>query len=866
MKNTLTNLLHASIIAGVYFVSAFNLQAQNNKMVNYTEEEKKSIEVFRKDGASDADIDKWLMKRKLVSLPEKNNTDKNRSGQPPVVNATCGDMGGENGWSSWSASTGDYSNGVITFNAQGIAPTAPRFRLTTGGGVDNCTPGIAPGAPPLPVVAPGFGTRSIQMGELMNNGMNGGCNLGCVERLTYPFTVTVNDTNFIYSYAIVLENPTNVHVGKEVPYAEIYILDGTTVIPCSYQKYTGDTTGTSGTVQPGFYAATCAGPGNGQDVVYKPWTTVGINLNKYVGKTLTVVITNVDCALGGHFCHSYWDFACPPIKGTDPPYCVGAQVTLVAPPSDPTNPYTYQWYVNGTPYGSPIATSMSITPIPQVGDTFAVHVHQPSGCDFWIPYAPQPSTIKADFNFNGNCGKMNFTDLSVVTPVSSTNTVVAWNWSFPGGTPATSTAQNPGTVTYPAGTYTVTLITTSTAGCKDTIKHSFSVGGFPTAAFLPTSPCLGVATTLLDGSLASTGDPIASWNWIMPGGTPSSATSTSASSTHSVSTIYATAGTHIVTLIVTSATGCIDTVTQQVLVYSPPVANFVTPVKGCKPVNANYKDISNPVDGTIAAWEWSMPGGVPSSSTVSAPSNIQYNNVGTYSVSLIVTTNYGCKDTITLPMVEVYPWPTSDFCVAPSKAPTTAPLFNFCDMWSADVVKWQWDFGDGSALDTSSTDPIHSYSATATNNDFYKYNICIRVQNQYGCWDTTCHPVELIPEFTFYIPNTFTPNGDHINEMFYGKCRGVKEYDIWVFDRWGNQLWDCHHDDKNTNWDSDITNPRQEGLSSFCQWDGVVVKGGMDMGGNSGDLAQEDVYVWKVKLLDIFDKRHTYIGHVNIVR
>ena len=87
-----------------------------------------------------------------------------------------------------------------------------------------------------------------------------------------------------------------------------------------------------------------------------------------------------------------------------------------------------------------------------------------------------------------------------------------------------------------------------------------------------------------------------------------------------------------------------------------------------------------------------------------------------------------------------------------------------------------------------------------------------------------------------------------------------------LFDRWGNLIWDCHREDKNTNWDSDITVPRQEGLASACRWDGIVAQGGGDMSGNSGELAQEDVYVWKVSLLDIFNKRHTYIGHVNIVR
>jgi gliding motility-associated-like protein len=147
-------------------------------------------------------------------------------------------------------------------------------------------------------------------------------------------------------------------------------------------------------------------------------------------------------------------------------------------------------------------------------------------------------------------------------------------------------------------------------------------------------------------------------------------------------------------------------------------------------------------------------------------------------------------------------------------------------------------------------------------NDFYKFDICIRVENQHGCWDTTCKTVELVPEFTFYIPNTFTPNEDPNNQMFFGKCRGVKEYTIWVFDRWGNLLWDCHYEGKNTDWDT----PGKDGLSSFCHWDGKVVPGGLDMSGTSRALAQEDVYVWKVRLTDIFDKKHNYIGHVNIVK
>ena len=55
-------------------------------------------------------------------------------------------------------------------------------------------------------------------------------------------------------------------------------------------------------------------------------------------------------------------------------------------------------------------------------------------------------------------------------------------------------------------------------------------------------------------------------------------------------------------------------------------------------------------------------------------------------------------------------------------------------------------------------------------------------------------------------------------------------------------------------------------MPSFCKWDGKVKPGGADMGGNSKQLVQEDVYVWKVKLTDIFDRKHSYVGHVSVVR
>ncbi|TAL57824.1 MAG: PKD domain-containing protein, partial [Bacteroidetes bacterium] len=443
-----------------------------------------------------------------------------------------------------------------------------------------------------------------------------------------------------------------------------------------------------------------------------------------------------------------------------------------------------------------------------------------------------------------------FMDMSVIAPGS----IISWSWNFgdPYSASNISNQQSPCHIFSSSGSFNVLLTVTSDSGCQNNITLPALVTPPPTAAFTSAPGCLGTPTQFTDGSVPSS---IASWNWNIPGGTPATSTA------QHPATIYNTPGTHTVILVVTATGGCTDTTTLQTLIYNPPVANFSGTVSGCAPVCNQYTDMSTSTDGSITSWVWSFPGGTPAASSIQTP-NICYYTPGTYGASLMVATTYGCKDTVAItPLVNVYPWPNADFCVTPASAPATDPVFSFCDLWSSDVVQWNWNFGDGDG-DTTNTDPTHSYSATITNNDFYSYNVCINVKNQYGCPDSICHPVEIIPEFTFYIPNTFTPNHDFTNETFFGKSRGVKEYTLMLFDRWGNLIWDCDYKGKNTDWD----NQGQDGMSSFCQWDGKVETGGADMSGNSKLLAQEDVYVWKVRLTDVFDKRHTYIGHVNVVR
>jgi gliding motility-associated-like protein len=100
--------------------------------------------------------------------------------------------------------------------------------------------------------------------------------------------------------------------------------------------------------------------------------------------------------------------------------------------------------------------------------------------------------------------------------------------------------------------------------------------------------------------------------------------------------------------------------------------------------------------------------------------------------------------------------------------------------------------------------------------------------------------VEIKDDFVFYAPNAFTPDGDGINDVFLplGVGWDIPTFEMYIFDRWGNLIF--------------FTDDYRKG------WDGTANKG--------AEIAQIDVYVWKVNLRDNTGLRHNFIGHVTIVK
>ena len=252
-----------------------------------------------------------------------------------------------------------------------------------------------------------------------------------------------------------------------------------------------------------------------------------------------------------------------------------------------------------------------------------------------IPLASPPVA-----NFSGTpttlCAgnTVSFSDLS-------TNTPTGWTWSFPGGTPSSSTSQNP-TITYNTpGTYNVQLIATNANGSDTLLQTNYiTVNSCPA----PVANFSGTPTTLCAGNTVSFTDLSANtptgWTWSFPGGTPSSSTSQNPTIT------YNTPGTYNVQLIATNANGS-DTLLQTNYITvntcgSAPVANFSgTPTTLCAGNTVNFTDLST---NTPTGWTWSFPGGTPSSSTSQNPT-VTYNTAGTYNVQLIATNANG-SDTL----------------------------------------------------------------------------------------------------------------------------------------------------------------------------------------------------------------------------
>ena len=407
---------------------------------------------------------------------------------------------------------------------------------------------------------------------------------------------------------------------------------------------------------------------------------------------------------------------------------------------------------------------------------------------------------------------------------STAGSVMNYLWTFSDGT--SSTQMNPVKVFNTEGIYTVSLTVNTTTGCIGSSSivaaNSISVTETPIASFNSTSIsglCFNNNSINFTNTSSYFGNVSHYWNF-GPNATPQNSNSVNV-----FNVTYNAAGIYTVTLTETK-NGCVDAATQVVELYNNPVANIGPyTTSGCDPLSVTFNSQSTSASPLTYLWTFSDG----TTSTEANPTHI-FSPIGTYGVSLTISTTSKCIDTSSITAVHpivVYPLPVANFDIV-----TDNESYVDCiDQSSPDVTEWYYTFGDD-GRPSADENPTHFYSSVDI------FNIIQTVTNSYGCSDTASASVLIIPDFGFWVPNAFTPeNKDNLNDIFKPKVFGVEDYLFMVFNRWGELIYQT--DDINAGWDGTYKNAK----------------------------SPQDVYVWKCEFKNsVTELYESHVGHVTLIR
>lgn len=246
-------------------------------------------------------------------------------------------------FNGWSAFTGYNPGGGLPAPVTTPGIVSGRHTILSSAGIDPHSNGM------LPLLSPFGGSHSVRLGD---------DNVGSeAEKLTKTILITPQNTSLVYEYAVVFEDPG--HPQEDQPRFELNILDqnGNVIAdPCFNYSVTAASN------LPGFFQ----GP---EDVVFRVWTPVALDLSAYVGQNITIEFTTYDCAYGGHFGYAYFDARCTRLQIIKS-NCDSNQVIISVPPGF----VSYLWNTGDT-------TQSIILNNPPIGAEYSVTATSETGCN-----------------------------------------------------------------------------------------------------------------------------------------------------------------------------------------------------------------------------------------------------------------------------------------------------------------------------------------------------------------------------------------------------------------------------------------------------------------------------------------------------
>jgi len=191
-----------------------------------------------------------------------------------------------------------------------------------------------------------------------------------------------------------------------------------------------------------------------------------------------------------------------------------------------------------------------------------------------------------------------------------------------------------------------------------------------------------------------------------------------------------------------------------------------------------------------------------------------YTDAGVYKIKVYTRGKNNCSYSYEYPYpLTVNPRPGTDFYTNP-ETPNTIDDITFVPTNQYEpITRYSWMFKGGLDLlapdsvisakidDTDTSDiqnPLRSYAVPG------RYPVTLITENDHGCIDTVFKLIDIKDELKIFIPNTFTPNGDGVNDVFYVVGSGMKleNFSMQIIDRWGNTVYDSK--DINEGWDGKV--------------------------------------------------------------
>ena len=492
-----------------------------------------------------------------------------------------------------------------------------------------------------------------------------------------------------------------------------------------------------------------------------------------------------------------------PVASMNTTVSCGSNGTASVTVSNYTGTPTYHWFPGG-------ATTSSISGL-TAGNYYCV-VTFPGSCI--------PDTVMGTVGFSGPQVVSFSSDticlgdtISLAATANGGNSPYVYNWTQ-GGTVVSPTIQ-------PVSTATYLVTATDMNGCVSAPDSVTIVvrSALQVNAGSPLSIC-EKDTTILQLNVSG-GDGTYSYHW-SPAINMNNDTLSAPSVFPNQTTTYTVAVND----------GCNNSViTKQVIVKVNPLPrSFITTNQsmGCAPICVQFSDTASS-DCMNGVWKFSDGTSAPGCGGVQHC----FQTPGKYSVSHLITTNEGCSATDTVKnIVEAFAVPVASFTFSPDP-----PLLSFPDIYfhdnSENSFKPFWIFENDSLDTTSAADPTHVHDKPGC------FKVTLIATSAKGCKDTADALLCMEEELSIYIPNSFTPNGDGINDQFLPIGSGIEpdDFNLMIFNRWGNLIFSSNN--------------------LLIGWNGYFKTTSL--------LCPEDVYVYHILAKDYKNELHEFNGKITLI-